>query len=165
MAKNHPVALEAGRIHVRVRMELREPAAAKCGGRRYTMRGGLRLRRMKIKHRCFEPHGHIGMASWRALEKNRRNLRGTEQQEIRQAVHKLRHGLIVRINAADGLSRLILQAGEGAPFMHDQCRGVRLGKQVGGLKRDAKQQQQTDVIRFHGITLPRLERELSENSK
>jgi len=77
---------------------------------------------MKIKHGRFEPHGHIRMAAWRALEKDRRNFRGPKQQEIRQSVHELRHGFIVGINAADGLSRFILQRGEGAPFMHDQGR-------------------------------------------
>ena len=73
---------------------------------------------MKINHRCFQPHRHVGMATGRALKKDGRNLGGQEQKIVCQPMNKLRHRFVVGVDAADGFARLVLQGCERAPFVN-----------------------------------------------
>lgn len=65
------------------------------------------------------------MTTGRALKKDGRNLGGQEQKIVRQPMNKLRHRLVIGVDAADGFARLVLQGRERAPFM-DRPLGFRI---------------------------------------
>ena len=74
---------------------------------------------MKIDHRRFQPHGYIRMATGSALANGVGDFGGLQHKEIGQPMHKLRYGLVVGIDTAEGVAGFVLERGEGAPFVND----------------------------------------------
>ncbi len=115
--------IDAGRIDLRVGIELGQPSADKLD--RHIERPGEPRRRMDVEHRRLEAHRHIWMHCGNAL--------GPEAigRAIPHPVDKVRRGFVVRVDARDGLPVLILERSKRSPFMDDKPvrRGGRAGAQ------------------------------------
>ena len=124
----NPAPFQPRSHHLGVRIKFTDPARRKSHldvhHRFFFVRG------MEINHRRLEPHDNIRMAvRKRDLGGNCRHT-GRSDQSASNPVHKIRHGLVIDVDAGNSLTVLVLQHREGPPFVHNErCAPEQAGAQ------------------------------------
>jgi hypothetical protein len=122
--------LEPIRVGRRLRIKLRQPAAAKADVHVHGHGLQYARRRIEVDHRCFQPHGHKRVMARRGLLPVFPVPAGQErlgEEERIEVVDELGHRLVVDVDAVEFFALFVLQRGERAPFVGQEAVAAAAG--------------------------------------